>query len=115
MKKEEEKLFNLIKLKLSKNVSFIDEIADVLDLSYDAAYRRIKGKTTLNLAETLKLSNHYNINLNTLLVEAKNDVQKIIVQKTHNVISDNFLHIFFEESVKEIEKLLESKESKLIN
>ncbi|WP_341221490.1 helix-turn-helix domain-containing protein [Polaribacter atrinae] len=115
MKKEEEKLFNLIKLKLSKKVSFIDEIADVLDLSYDAAYRRIKGKTTLNLAETLKLSNHYNINLNTLLVEAKNDVQKIIVQKTHNVISDNFLHIFFEESVKEIEKLLESKESKLIN
>ena len=115
MKKEQEKLFDLIKLKLPKNVSFIDEISDVLDLSYDAAYRRIKGKTPLNLTETLQLSNHYNISLNTLLIETKNNAQKIVVEKTHHIISNDFLHVFFKEAVKEIQNLLESKEAILIN
>ncbi|WP_343328999.1 helix-turn-helix domain-containing protein [Polaribacter staleyi] len=115
MIKVEEKLFNFIKLRLPKNVSLIDDISDVLDLNYDAAYRRIKGKTPLNLTETLKLSNHYNINLNTLLVETKDDVQKIIVEKTHNIISDNFLHIFFKKSIKEIENILDSKGAQIIN
>ncbi|WP_158838943.1 hypothetical protein [Polaribacter sp. L3A8] len=115
MEKVEEKLFNLIKLKLPKNVSLIDDISDVLDLNYDAAYRRIKGKTSLNLVETLKLSNHYNIDLNTLLVKSKNDVEKIVIEKTHHEISDSFLDIFFDKSVKEIQSLCNSNNLLIIN
>ena len=115
MKKEEEKLFSLIKEKLPKNVSFIEEISDVLNLNYDAAYRRVKGKTSLNLSETLKLANYYKINLNTLFATSKDDDQKIVVEKTHHIISDNFLHVFLEKSVKEIKTLLDSKEALLIN
>ena len=115
MKKEEEKLFNYIKLKLPKNVSFIDEISDVLDISYDAAYRRINGKALLNLAETLKLSNHYNIDINGLFAEAENNTEKIVVEKSHHIISDNFLHTFFDESEKAIQNVLDSKEGRIIN
>ena len=115
MKKEEEKLFNYLKLKTPKNVSFIDEISDVLDISYDAAYRRINGKVTLNLAETLKLSNHYNIDINDLFAETENNTEKIIVEKTHSIISDNFLHTFFDQSEKAIQNILDSKGGRIIN
>lgn len=63
---EREKLFNLIKQKLPNNISFTGEIADVLDISYDAAYRRLSRKTTLSFEEALKLSRHFKISLNTI-------------------------------------------------
>jgi hypothetical protein len=43
----EEKLFNYLKARASENASFTDEIEDILDISDDAAYRRIKGETSL--------------------------------------------------------------------
>ncbi|WP_373941262.1 helix-turn-helix domain-containing protein [Polaribacter sejongensis] len=104
MKSSEEELFNYIKQKLPKNVSFIDKIAEVLDLSYDAAYRRVNRKTALNLAETLKLANHYNIDLNTLLLSTNNS-KRIIVEKTHHLIEDDYLQTFLDKSSNEIEKL----------
>ncbi|MDP5106899.1 MAG: hypothetical protein NWQ31_12100, partial [Polaribacter sp.] len=80
---EEEKLFDYIKFKIPENVSFIDEIADVLDISYDAAYRRIKGKTSLTLSESLQLSNRFNFNLNDILIDKEVDDERIVVEKTH--------------------------------
>ncbi|MGJ8759219.1 hypothetical protein H0I29_10335 [Polaribacter sp. R2A056_3_33] len=114
MKSSEEELFNYIKQKLPKNVSFIDKIAEVLDLSYDAAYRRVNRKTALNLAETLKLANHYNIDLNTLLLSTNNS-KRIIVEKTHHIIEDDFLQTFLDKSSNEIQKLQESRKALLIN
>ena len=115
MKKEEEKLFNYIKLKLKKNISFTDEISNVLDISYDAAYRRITGKSSLNLSETLKLSNHYNVDINDLFALPKNNTEKIVVEKSHHIASDNFLHTFFDESEKAIQDILDSNEGRIIN
>ena len=115
MKKEEEKLFKYIKLKLKKNISFTDEISDVLDISYDAAYRRITGKSSLNLSETLKLSNHYNVNINDLFAQPKINTEKIVVEKSHHVASDNFLHTFFDESEKAIQNILDSKKGRIMN
>lgn len=63
---EKEKLFSIIRQKLPNNVSFIEEIADVLDVSYDASYRRLNGKTALSFEEALKLAKHYKISLNNL-------------------------------------------------
>ncbi len=37
-------LFNHIKSVMPSNLSFVDEIADVLDISNDSAYRRIRGE-----------------------------------------------------------------------
>lgn len=63
---EKDKLFGVIKQKLPNNVLFTEEIADVLDVSYDASYRRIKGKTSLTFKEAVKLAKHYKISLNEL-------------------------------------------------
>lgn len=55
-----------LKKKSLKNKSFIDEIAEILDIGYDAAYRRVTLKTSLNLEESVRLAKHYNISLNKL-------------------------------------------------
>lgn len=111
---EEDKLFDYIKLKIPENVSFIDEIADVLDISYDAAYRRIKGKTALTLGESLKLSNHFDFNLNDVFFDKEIDDERIVVEKTHPILSNNALKLFFEKGTSEAHKVVSSKNGQII-
>ena len=59
-------IFQQIKEKLQPNVSFVHEIADLLDLSYDSAYRRIRGDKELSFVELYKLSTHYRISIDAL-------------------------------------------------
>ncbi|MBL4643782.1 MAG: hypothetical protein JKY44_09350 [Flavobacteriaceae bacterium] len=63
---ERDKLFEIIQGKLPKNISFIDEAADVLDISYDAMYRRLNGKTTLSFTEAIQLAKRFKISINSL-------------------------------------------------
>ncbi|CAL2104016.1 Helix-turn-helix transcriptional regulator [Tenacibaculum sp. 190130A14a] len=66
MERSKENLFKKIVEKLPKNVLLVEDIADVLEISYDAAYRRLKGKTNLSFEEGMKLAEHYGISLNSL-------------------------------------------------
>lgn len=52
---------------LPKNLSFPDELAEVLNVSRDSVYRRIRGETILSLEEVKKLCGHYKISLDALL------------------------------------------------
>ena len=52
---------------LPANISFVDEIADILEVSKDSAYRRIRGETYLTINEIHKLCAHYKISLDKLL------------------------------------------------
>jgi hypothetical protein len=52
---------------LPKNLSFADELSEVLSLSRDSIYRRIRGETTLSLEEVKKLCDHYKISLDSFL------------------------------------------------
>ena len=61
---------NLIKKRIPANVSLADELSDILNISRDSAYRRLRGDTILSLDEVQKLSNHYGdygVSLDTLL------------------------------------------------
>lgn len=69
----QEKFIQFLKDKAQDNTSFVEEIASVLDIGYDAAYRRINLKTSLSLEETVKLAKHYKVSLNRLFeVGSKN-------------------------------------------
>lgn len=59
-------LFQQIKSTLPSHVALVDEIADLLKISYDSAYRRIRAEKVLSLGELKLLSNHFNISLDTL-------------------------------------------------
>ena len=49
------------------NISFVDEIADVLNISNDSAYRRIRGEKPIALEEIKKLCVKFKISLDQLL------------------------------------------------
>lgn len=57
----------LIKKILPTAVSFVDELSDVLKVSRDSAYRRIRGETILSLDEVKTLCNHYGVSIDSVL------------------------------------------------
>lgn len=59
--------FNHIKGMLPPHISFVDEIAEVLSVSNDSAYRRIRGEKPIALEEIKKLCVKYKISLDQLL------------------------------------------------
>lgn len=47
------------------NSSLVSELTDVLEISTDSAYRRMRGETQLTLDEIIKLCDHYQISFDT--------------------------------------------------
>lgn len=60
-------LFDQIEKQLLKSVIPAQEIADVLSLSIDAAYRRLRGETKLNIDEICILCEHFNISIDAMM------------------------------------------------
>lgn len=92
MKNEKNNFFNAIKTKSSLNISLTDQIADVLDISYDAAYRRIKDKTILSFNEAIKLAKHFKISLDKLY--ALDDDNFFVLKRNHKSTEKGFLDYF---------------------
>ncbi len=66
MMETQELLFNQIRQNLQPNISLVDEIADLLDISNDSAYRRIRGEKALSIRELQILSKHFGISIDLL-------------------------------------------------
>ena len=59
--------FQHIKSILPEHISLVDEIAGLLDISNDSAYRRIRGEKQISLDEMQKLAVHYKISIDQFL------------------------------------------------
>lgn len=74
--------------RLPANISFADEIAEILQVSKDSAYRRIRGETFLSIDEIHKLCDHYKVSLDKLLSPSEDTVsfhyQKVL-DEPHNM------------------------------
>ncbi len=55
-----------IKSRISENISFADKLAELLSISRDSAYRRIRGETVLSLDEVKKLCDRFGVSLDAL-------------------------------------------------
>ncbi len=102
-------LINFIKKRCDENISFIDEIASVLEINYDAAYRRVNGKTNITLKETIKLSKHFKISLDTLY--GFNNADEITITKTPEIKNATDLEIYFLKLAKDLAVLDNDKSS----
>ncbi|MBX9851357.1 MAG: helix-turn-helix domain-containing protein [Cytophagaceae bacterium] len=63
-----------IKDSLPAHASFADELAEVLNVSMDSAYRRIRGETALTIEEAKLLSLKYNISIDQFFRQTSNTV-----------------------------------------
>ena len=59
--------FQHVKSLLPPHLSFIDELATVLNISNDSVYRRVRGEKPITLDEAAKLASHYKISLDQFL------------------------------------------------
>lgn len=55
-----------LKENLPPNVGLAEEMADILEISTDSAYRRIRGETDLSIDEVYKLTKKYNISIDSI-------------------------------------------------
>ena len=87
-------LVKAIRQKLQKNTSIIDEVASVLNISYDAAHRRVSQKSKFSIEEAVVLCRHYSISMDMLFA----DTEKVIVEKTHEISSLDDMAKYFKDS-----------------
>ena len=103
----QELLLNAIRKVLPKAVSINDEIASVLNISYDAAHRRVSGKSKFSIEEAVLLVAHYHISLDTLFLKG----ERIIVEKTIEITSLKDMLLYFRNSAMQLEALTQNKEA----
>ncbi len=106
---KQELLLKEIRKHLSSSASLNDEISAILNSSYDAAHRRVSGKSKFSIDETLLLANHFNISLDKLFL--KND--KVIVEKTIEITSLKDMLSYFKKSAERIEQLATNENATL--
>ena len=59
--------FNTIKSTIPTHISLVDSIAEILNISYDSVYRRIRGEKPISMSEIKKLCDHFHISLDQVL------------------------------------------------
>jgi len=64
---QQKELFNHIRNSLPQHISMVNEIADLLDISYDSVYRRIRGEKPVTLNELKRLCEHFHLSLDQVL------------------------------------------------
>lgn len=83
--------------------SFIQRVADVLEISYDAAYRRIQGKAKLTVDEAMQLAQEGQFSLDNILVE---DLKlSALGEATTHVNSIKSMEFYLAETVKNLTQL----------
>lgn len=58
---------NRIKDLIPTNTSIVSELSDLLDISTDSMYRRLRGETSLTFDEVVTLCNHFNISFDSFI------------------------------------------------
>jgi plasmid maintenance system antidote protein VapI len=61
-----------IRNRLTEKVTLVDKLAELLNVSRDSAYRRIRGETVLSLDEAKQLCDHYGVSIDALLSPSVN-------------------------------------------
>lgn len=81
--------------------SLNDEIANILNISYDASHRRTSLKAKFSFEEGLTLAKYYQISLNQLITSD----QQLVVRKTSVVNETEDLQSFFQNTLSIFENL----------
>ena len=101
----QEILLAAIRKQITAADSMNDTIATVLDISYDAAHRRVSGKSKFSIDETILLCQHFKLSLDHVFKSEK----KMVVEKTKEVDSEKDLIQYFEDSATHLKEFLQTE------
>lgn len=103
-------LFQKIKESIPAHISLVDEISDLLNISYDSSYRRIRGEKAISIKELYLLSKHFNISCDALF-NVKSDT---ITFKHFPIVPPNYgVKDWLKTILKDIRKIQHTKSPSL--
>lgn len=70
----QQELFQQVKNRLPAHLSLVDSVSEVLGISSDSAYRRIRGEKSLDLQEAMLLCGRFGISLDGLFGDSGNSI-----------------------------------------
>lgn len=108
----QKQLLEKLKSELPLGTSLNEAIATALDMSYDAAHRRTSGKSKFSLEESVILAKYYDLSLDRLFENTKDDI--IAVEKTKPIHNEEELQIYFDNSYQSLQPLLNQNESRIL-
>lgn len=86
--------------------SLVDEVSDILDISNDSAYRRIRGEKYIDLDEIKKISHHFNISLDQIFNLQSNT---IVFHGKLNAYENNRFELWLEDVLRQLELVYSHK------
>lgn len=99
-----------IRNKVPDTISFADDLAEILNISRDSAYRRIRGETVLSLDEVKKLYDQYGLSIDAIVSPDSN-----MVLINHHAADFNYsLAEWLKLLIQNLEVVKSSKDSALI-
>jgi hypothetical protein len=63
----QQQLFSYLKENLPPHLSVVDELCDLLDLSADSVYRRIRGEKPISISELKRICERYHLSIDQML------------------------------------------------
>lgn len=100
-----------LKQVVPSNVSLVDDIADLLKISNDSAYRRLRNETELSLDETYKICKHYRISVDSVFSNKGGSVTCNYIKLTDS--EENF-ESYLTSLLNQLERLQKSEDAKII-
>jgi len=86
--------------------SLVDEVSDILDISNDSAYRRIRGEKYIDLDEIRKISQHFNVSLDQIFNLQSN---AIVFHGKLNSYENNRFELWLEDVLKQLQLVYSHK------
>jgi len=108
----QENFLELVKKQITAKKSLIDEVATALDISYDAAHRRISKKSKLSLEEGVTLAKYFSLSIDQLF--SSEDEHVVAVKKTAPVPDMDSLLAYYENSYKSLSPLINNSDVEII-
>ncbi|MEE9349658.1 MAG: hypothetical protein V3U80_06390 [Flavobacteriaceae bacterium] len=108
----QEELLHLLQKEIPQNASLIDAVAIALEISYDAAHRRVSLKSKFSLDETILLAKYYNLSIDRLFETTTSNF--VAVEKTKNIGNEDDLILYLEESYASLAPLSKQKNINLL-
>lgn len=103
-------LFQHLKNQLPAHLSLVDEVADLLQISSDSAYRRIRGEKSISLEELQKLCSRFKLSVDQVL-HLQSDAFIFTGQLTNS--SDFTFETWMQTDIKHLERILTFKQRHL--
>ncbi len=105
-------LMQKIKAALAPNISFVDEIATLLKLSNDSAYRRIRGETALSIEEIALLCGKFKFSFDAFIGAKNGETVSLSYSSLTNQL-DSYLN-YLKRIDNDLKMIVSTKEKEII-